>query len=603
MILSENITPEDIKRLDINGKYQLCAEIRSFLIDSIPKTGGHLASNLGTVELTVALHSVFSTPTDKIVFDVGHQSYTHKILTGRYKGFSSLRCADGISGFPRNTESEHDAFIGGHSSISISAALGIAKAMELEGKSGNVIAVIGDGALTGGQAFEGLNNVGKLSKNLIIVLNDNEMSISKNHGVVADYLTKMRSSKFYIDKKEAVKEFLSHSEVGKDISKSLGGTKDLIKFAFYQSNIFEALGLKYYGPVNGHQLEKLIEIFEIARDSNQPCIVHVKTKKGKGYVPAEENSGEYHGVSKKTVKKSSCLTYSEVMGRELYRLAALDERIFAVTAAMKYATGLQYIAKSFPERFADAGIAEQHALTFCCGLATQGIIPVFAVYSTFLQRCYDQIIHDASIEKKHIVLCVDRAGLVGEDGETHQGVFDVAMLSSIPDMVIYSPCDASSLRFCLNEAVYNNNGVVAVRYPRGYSIDEGRQDYSDYEHSGKNSDTLLISYGREANLIKGIANTDSLSLTKILPINEDIISIALSYKRIFFFEEGIKSGGIGEKLLCRLFSEGFRGDYEIVAVEDRFVKAADVEAQLSEFGLDRKSIEERVKNSGRKADI
>ncbi len=453
MLLSENLSSDYIKTLDIEQKKQLCTEIRQFLIESVPQTGGHLASNLGVVELTVALHSVFTTPEDKIVFDVGHQSYTHKIITGRYGRFSTLRSKGGISGFPRQSESEHDAFIGGHSSISVSAALGIAKAMELQGEKGSVIAVIGDGALTGGQAYEGLNNVSKLANNLIVVLNDNEMSISRSKGMVAEHLTKMRSSRSYFDKKEAVKEFLSHSEIGKDISRSLSGTKDLIKFAIYQSNIFESLGLKYYGPVNGHDLAKLIEVLEVAKLTNGPCIVHVKTKKGKGYRPAELNSGEYHGVAKRDRASLRSGTFSETAGLELLRLGETDRRICAVTAAMKYATGLEHFAKAYPERFFDVGIAEQHALTFSCGLASRGMIPVFAVYSTFLQRCFDQLVHDASIEKKHIVLLTDRAGFVGEDGETHQGLYDVPMLSMIPNTEIYSPFDAATLKACIERAV------------------------------------------------------------------------------------------------------------------------------------------------------
>lgn len=596
MLLNEGLSSQNIKKLSITEKKELCSEIRSFLLDNIPKTGGHLASNLGTVELTVALHSVFTTPEDKIVFDVGHQSYTHKIITGRLKEFTSLRSEGGISGFPRNEESEHDAFIGGHSSISISAALGIAKAMELKGDSGNVVAVIGDGALTGGQAFEGLNNVSKLSSNLIIVLNDNQMSISKNHGVIADYLTNMRSSKSYFEKKEAVKEILARSAIGKDISKSLSGTKDFIRFALYQSNIFESLGFKYLGPVNGHNIEKLIETLTVAKLTNEPCIVHVNTKKGKGYAPAEANSGEYHGVSKPVSSNMHTLSYSEVMGRELCRLAAQDDRICAVVAAMKYGTGLQHIAKNFPERFFDVGIAEQHALTFCCGLASQGLVPVFAVYSTFLQRCYDQIIHDASIEKKHIVLCVDRAGFIGEDGETHQGIFDVSMLTSIPGITVFSPSDASQLRLALNKAIYDYDGVVVVRYPKGYSVNKSIVMHSDFYYSGKLSDTLLISYGRISNDIASIENTDSLILNKIYPIEKEIIDISSQYDSVFFFEEGIKNGGIGEKLMCDLYSSGYKGSFSLNAVENEFVKSAETDSQLKKYGLDRESMILKVKH-------
>lgn len=599
MLLSDNISPEYIKSLDLAGKKQLCDEIRAFLIEKVSGTGGHLASNLGTVELTVALHSVFSTPDDKIVFDVGHQSYTHKIITGRYGSFGTLRSAGGISGFPRSTESEHDAFIGGHSSISVSAALGIAKAMKLEGKPGNVVAVIGDGALTGGEAYEGLNNIGHDMGNLIIVLNDNEMSISRSKGTVADYLTRMRSTRSYYDKKEAVKEFLSHSSVGKEISKSLSGTKDLVKFAIYQSNIFESLGLKYYGPVNGHDVGKLIEMLEIAKITGEPCIVHVKTKKGKGYKPAELNSGEYHGIPRRYSRSAGSRSFSEIAGRKLAGLAENDERICAVTAAMKYATGMEHMAQHFPERFFDVGIAEQHALTFSCGLASQGMLPVFAVYSTFLQRCCDQLLHDAAIEKKHIVLFIDRAGLVGEDGETHQGIYDVPMLTGVPGTEIWSPFDEATLSMCIEKAVNESEGIAAVRYPRGACPSGGPGEYRDIYYSGKTSDTLAVTYGRLAQNVSGIDGADTLTLLKIFPIPEEAAVTAARYKRVLFFEEGMKNGGIGEKFLYAIYERGFSGKYHITAL-DFPPAAADVETQLSEAGLDRESIVRAVNEENRK---
>lgn len=582
--------------MSVDELEQLSGEIRAFLIDNIPKTGGHLASNLGTVELTVALHKVFTTPQDKFVFDVGHQSYAHKLITGRYRDFSALRSENGISGFPRSTESKHDAFIGGHSSISISAALGIAKAMELRGEKGDVVAVIGDGALTGGEAYEGLNNVSKLSSNLIIVLNDNQMSISKNHGVIADYLAKMRSSKSYYDKKEAVKQFLDKSAVGKELSKSISGTKDLIKFAIYQSNIFESLGFKYLGPVDGHNLEKLIEVFTVARLADEPCIVHVKTKKGKGYAPAEENSGEYHGVTRRNPKTAHTLSYSEIMGRELCCIAKNDNRVCAVTAAMKYATGLQHFAKAFPKRFFDVGIAEQHALTFSCGLAAQGMIPVFAVYSTFLQRCFDQIIHDAAIEKKHIIICVDRAGFVGEDGETHQGLFDIPLLLSVPNVKIYTPIDASALRFSLHKAIGEDDGICVIRYPRAFSRELNRTGFSEFEYTGKTSSILLVSYGRLCENIVNHSGADSLCLNIVKPIPEKAVHIILEYEQVLFFEEGMKSGGMGERLLSELYAGGFKGSFRITAVGEEFVPAAEAETQLRKFKLDRKSIEKMVED-------
>jgi 1-deoxy-D-xylulose-5-phosphate synthase len=594
MLLTDDITPELVRSLDTAGKKQLCEEIREFLIENVSGSGGHLASNLGTVELTVALHSVFSTPGDKIVFDVGHQSYTHKLLTGRCGSFSKLRSAGGISGFPRNSESEHDAFIGGHSSISVSAALGIAKAMQLKGEDGNVVAVIGDGALTGGEAYEGLNNIDKSAKNLIVVLNDNEMSISRSKGTVADYLTRMRSSRSYYDKKEAVKEFLSHSKVGKEISKSVSGTKDLVKFAIYQSNIFESLGLKYYGPVNGHDIAKLIEILEIAKITNEPCIVHIKTKKGKGYKPAELNSGEYHGISRGNRTGLRSRSFSELAGHMLLRLAEKDERICAVTAAMKYATGLEHIAKAYPGRFFDVGIAEQHALTFCCGLASQGMLPVFAVYSTFLQRCFDQLVHDASIEKKHIVLFVDRAGFVGEDGETHHGIYDVPMLTAVPGCEIWSPFDESTLDMCIEKAV-QSDGIAAVRYPRGLCPEGVGAEYGDCYLSGSGGDTLIVTYGRISLDAQSVEEADTLTLLKIWPIPGEAVETALGYKRVFFFEEGMRNGGIAEKFMCRLYERGFSGEYHITAIE-KPAPAADTDTQLAEAGLDAKHIASQIKN-------
>ena len=456
MILSSEISPQKVKELSLSEKEQLCSEIRAYIIKTVYKNGGHLASSLGTVELCVALHSVFSTPEDKIIFDVGHQSYAHKIITGRYSEFSELRCENGISGFPRPDESSHDAFIAGHASTSISAALGIAKAMEIKGDDHYVVSVIGDGALTGGEAYEGLNNASKIKSNFIVILNDNEMSISKNQGAVASYLAQMCSSTKYFETKKKVKAALSKTAVGRELSKSVSGTKELVKFAIFQSNIFENLGYKYLGPINGNNLSELLEVLNVAKQLQEPCIIHIKTKKGKGYKPAEENSGEYHGVSKLQTNAAGerKTGYSEVMGKYLLELAGNDEKICGITAAMKYATGLQFFAKAYKPRFFDVGIAEEHAVTFAGGLASQGMLPVVCIYSTFLQRCYDQILHDLAIEKEHVVFAIDRAGMVGEDGETHQGLFDVSMLSSIPGTEIYSPSNDAELKASMYKAMY-----------------------------------------------------------------------------------------------------------------------------------------------------
>ena len=596
MILSSDISPEYVKKLSLDEKKQLASEIRLFLIESVSKTGGHLASNLGTVELCIALHTVFSTPEDKIVFDVGHQSYVHKMLTGRIARFHELRSEGGISGFPRPCESEHDAFIGGHASTSVSAALGIAKAMELSGDNHSVVSVLGDGALTGGEVYEGLNNGGKLRRNFIVILNDNEMSISKNQGAVANYLTQMRSSTRYFDTKTKVKTILSKSTIGRELSKSVIGTKELVKFAIYQSNIFENLGYKYLGPIDGHNISELIEALTVARKINGPCIIHIKTKKGKGYYPAEQNSGEYHGLPKlkSTVSRE---TNSDVFGKQLAKLAAGDEKICAITAAMKYGTGLQHFSKQYKERFFDVGIAEGHAMTFACGLASQGFRPVFAVYSTFLQRSFDQLIHDAAIESYHVVLAVDRAGIVGEDGETHQGLFDVAMLSSVPNTAVYSPSTKSELMWSLEKCLYKEKGIAAVRYARGEALTDINQTEPvfNFKLRKSSSEKLVITYGKISRSALQLKGCDVLQLVKIWPIPEKAISAALGYKEIYFFEEGIKQGGIGEKMLCELVEHGFSGKYRITAVDGRFVTFGDTEDMLERFQLSRSGMEKVIR--------
>lgn len=597
LILSEKINADAVKKLTLEEKQQLADEIRSYIIETITRTGGHLSSSLGAVELCIALHSVFSTPDDKIVFDVGHQAYAHKILTGRMEEFENVRTKGGISGFPRPSESPHDAFIGGHASISVSAAAGIAKAMQLSGDEHYVVSVIGDGALTGGEAYEGLNNAARLKRNFIVILNDNEMSISKSQGAVAAYLTQMRSSTKYFDTKTKIKDLLSKTAVGRELSKSVSGTKELVKFAIYQSNIFENLGYKYLGPVNGHSISELIEVLNVAKKMDCPCIIHIKTLKGKGYVPAELNSGAYHGVSK-TTGLDARMTYSDIFGRTIAAYMKKDEKICAISAAMKYGTGLQYASKLFKDRFFDVGISEEHAVTFAAGLASQGKIPVFAVYSTFLQRCYDQLLHDTAIENYHIVLGVDRAGVVGEDGETHQGLFDVSMLSSIPRASIYSPSNSAELKYSLKKAIYDEKGIAAVRYPRGDAQACEEKCGYDYKINERDSDTLIVSYGRVANNAEQAAqnlSVSSLRMVKIFPIPEKAVEVAKKYKKIFFFEEAIKSGGIGEKFLLKLSESGFKGDYCVHAIDNCFVKAGDADDMLDELGFSTEKITLKVK--------
>lgn len=595
MLLNKNISAEYIKSLSLEERRRLCKELRAFLVRTVTETGGHLASNLGTVELTVALHSVFTTPEDKIVFDVGHQSYVHKIITGRAQKMNMLRCENGISGFPRCDESVHDSFIGGHSGISISAALGIAEAMKLNGDDHSVVAVIGDGAFTGGEAYEGINNAGKTDCNLIVVLNENEMSISKNTGAFALYLAQIRSSQKYYRTKKSVESILQKTPVvGKGIGKAAEKAKKMLRAVLYNGNLFEDLGFKYLGPIDGHNLEELTEALTVAKLMKRPCLVHIYTKKGKGYPPAESNSGEYHGIPPKNQLCTNAVTFTERFGRKLCDMARNDESICAVTAAMKYGTGLQYFAKEFPARFFDVGIAEQHAVTFCAGLASMGKIPVFAVYSSFLQRSFDQLVHDCAIERRHIVLGIDRAGFVGEDGETHHGMFDVQMLSCIPSATIYSPADGTELEQCLEKAVYEDKGIAAVRYPRGAQEYGTTAPYSDIKHFSTGKSQLIFTYGRiTAEALKLKQYCDILQAVKIFPISEEIIDICKKYDEIYMFEEAQKSGGICEKLAALLQNSGYKGKLTVTAAEG-FMPQAKAERQLALQGLDSEGMKKVV---------
>ena len=466
--------PADLKKLSTAQCEELCGDIRKILIDTVSKNGGHLASNLGTVELTMAIHRVFESPKDKIVWDVGHQAYTHKILTGRLKEFKTLRQENGISGFCRPDESVHDAFISGHSSTSVSAALGIATAMKLSGdKTHHAIAVVGDGASTGGELYEGLNNAGKSDTNIIVILNYNEMSISKNVGGMAKYLSSMRTKESYQRTKGRVEKMLDKTPViGKPVKNAVRNSKNAVKNMILHSTMFEDLGFHYIGPIDGHNLEELEQGLMAAKAVNKPVFVHVNTIKGKGYAPAEANPGEFHGVGSFEIKTGNpdvvlSDSFSSIMGKELCEMGEKNKRLCAVTAAMKYGTGLQYFAKRFPERFFDVGIAEEHAVTFCAGLASMNYVPVFAVYSTFLQRGYDQLLHDVCLQKLPVVFGIDRAGLVGADGETHQGVYDIAYFSTLPRGIkLFSPSSTNELCAMLDYAL-TLDMPCAIRYNRG----------------------------------------------------------------------------------------------------------------------------------------
>lgn len=611
--LEELDLPKDLKKLSLSQCSALCKEIRNILISTVSATGGHLASNLGAVELTMAIHRNFNSPDDKIVWDVGHQAYTHKILTGRLNRFSTLRQEGGISGFPKPEESVHDTFISGHSSTSVSVACGIAEAMKLQGKNNYTIAVIGDGAMTGGMFYEAMNNCGRdRQSNLIVILNDNNMSISKSVGSLSKYLTSLRNTEKYLHTKRAVERGLGKIPiVGNSVAKGIKNVKDSVKSNILEhSTLFEDMGFIYLGPVNGHSLSELEEVIHMAKSYHKPVFIHVKTVKGKGYMPAEQNPGEYHGISKFDIatgnpEVSAADSYSIVFGKELVRLADKDDKICAITAAMKYGTGLQFFHFKYPDRFFDVGIAEQHAVTFAGGLASMGMIPVFAVYSTFLQRAYDQLVHDVAIGKLHIVLGIDRAGIVGEDGETHQGLLDVPMLTTIPNTVIYSPSCYSEMKMCMKKAIYNETGLAAVRYPRGSEKVEFSEYHLTTEHlyiREDNSDTLIITYGRLYNeaykaqqrLKKDGISCDILKLTKIYPLENDLGHDISKYKRIVFFEESMGEGSISEKIGDVLSELGYCGDYSRVTAEG-FVKQASVRSCLEKLGLTREKMAEYIR--------
>ena len=601
-ILRDVNSPDDIKKLNSDEINLLCDELRNEIIEVVSKNGGHLASSLGAVELTVALHRVFSSPKDAIIFDVGHQSYAHKLLTGRKESFATLRQENGISGFMRPAESEHDPFVTGHSSNSISAAYGIYKAKSMLG-GGTAIAVIGDGAMTGGMAYEALNNAGDKKGNFIVVLNDNKMSISRNVGAMPRAFTKMRNRKGYHKMKFAISTFLLKIPlIGKPVHNFIFSIKELFKRIVYKNNIFTSLGFNYLGPVSGHDIEAMEQLFTIAKSYNRPTLVHVVTTKGKGYAYAENSPKDYHGVSSFDIDKGkdsvSIKTYSDIAGETLCELAASDKKICAITAAMTEGTGLKTFATKYKSRFFDVGIAEQHAVTFAAGLASGGMVPYFAVYSTFLQRGYDQVLHDAAIANVPIKLLVDRAGIVGDDGESHQGVFDVAYLSTIPNVNIYSPCYYNELKKLITDTSTKKE-LSVIRYPRGCENKNFDGEISgDCTVLSHNGDKAIITYGRIfSNAVeaqKSLENTDVIKLNRIYPIGEEVINLLSRYKEIYFFEEGILSGGIAEHIACRLLKKDFKGKYCVNAINDEFVGASTIQAALKKYKLDTESMIEIV---------
>lgn len=584
MVKLEDIhSPEDVKKLNTQDLPELCAQLRQRMIETVSANGGHLASNLGTVELTVALHRVFTTPEDTIVWDVGHQCYAHKLLTGRYEAFSGLRRKGGISGFPQPEESAHDAFITGHSSTAISAANGIAKAKTLRGDTSYTIAVLGDGAMTGGLAYEGLSNAGRCDDRLLVILNDNKMSISQNVGFVARYLAHLRSKVRYVHGKQRLTRRLARIPmVGRPINSLLSNIKQWMKLTiFSQTSIFENMGFHYMGPVDGHELEDLSEALLAARSINKPVLLHVATVKGKGYPVAEKKPDIYHGIGRFDPVTGQATgggdSFSAHFGRELCTLAAEDSRIVGITAAMTKGTCLDGFAGQFPQRFFDTGIAEAHAVTFASGLACGGVLPVFAVYSTFLQRSFDQLVNDTSIMNNHIVLAIDRAGIVPEDGETHQGIYDVAMLRAMPNTTVFAPANYRELSIHLRQALYDTQGIAAVRYPKGSEhplLADMEPSYGPYTYLPDGQDTLLITYGRVLGDVLAVGRqrqeagqpTAVLKLNCIHPIDEEILPIIRQFKQVYFFEEATRCGGVGEALGSQLMAAGYTGQYAVLAI-------------------------------------
>ena len=613
MILEKINKPNDIKQLSPIEYNQLADEIRRFLIEKIGKTGGHLASNLGVVELTMALHLAFNLPQDKLIWDVGHQSYTHKILTGRKNQFDQLRKFGGMSGFPKRNESHFDAFDTGHSSTSISAGLGLVKARDLKNEHYSVVSVIGDGALTGGMAYEALNNASSLKTNFIIVLNDNTMSIAKNVGGVPHMLSNIRSSDSYYDLKENVTNTLYKLPGGDHIVERIKKTKSNLKQIILPGQMFECMGISYLGPVNGHDIEKLIKVFHVAKRINGAVIIHVVTHKGHGYKPAERNPAKFHGigpfdiVTGKELKSSDKPTYSDVFSEKICQLAKKDKSIVAVTAAMPDGTGLNKFSKWFPDRFFDVGIAEEHAVTFSAGMAAGGLKPVFAVYSSFLQRAYDQILHDVCIQHLHVVFAIDRAGLVGSDGETHQGIFDLSYLSSIPNMHIMAPKNKWELSDMLKFAI-DFQGPIALRYPRGEAFDGLREHREPIilgmgEWIYHEKDIVLVAVGsmvktalavREALQLKGYA-CSIINARFVKPIDTEILNEAVKdHSLIVTMEENVASGGFGEKVREYLDESGYQGSLLTISIPDEYVEHGNVDILREEVGIDAYSIQRRI---------
>lgn len=610
MVLDKIRKENDIKKLDEEQLKELADEIRQFLIEKISRTGGHLASNLGVVELTMALHLTLNFPEDKLIWDVGHQSYTHKLLTGRKDGFDDLRKYGGMSGFPKRKESPCDAFDTGHSSTSISAGLGYVAARELLGEEHSVVSVIGDGSLTGGMAYEALNNASRLKSNFIIVLNDNNMSISENVGGMSKYLNGLRTAQAYTELKKGVEDTLKRIPGrGDRIVSQIRKTKSGIKQLFVPGMFFEDMDITYLGPVDGHDIRKLVKVLREAKRVDHAVLVHVITKKGKGYAPAEENPAKFHGLGPFDIETGEPKeaggpdSYTQVFSKVLLDIAKRDEKVAAITAAMADGTGLTAFAKRFPQRFFDVGIAEEHAMTFAAGLAAGGMKPVFAVYSSFLQRAYDQALHDVCLQDLPVVIAVDRAGLVGSDGETHQGVFDLSFLTTIPNMTVISPKNrwemADMLRFAMDF-----RHPVAIRYPRGAAYEGMRQfrapiEYGKSEVIYEEEDIAIIFVGHMAELAESVRrslkatgyNCSLINARFVKPFDEKLLEeLAKDHELFVTIEENVITGGFGEQVMDYVSRAALDVQVRNIGISDEYVEHGNVEVLRKEVGLDRDTI-------------
>ncbi|EID84993.1 1-deoxy-D-xylulose-5-phosphate synthase [Treponema sp. JC4] len=628
MLLPDIKSPADIKDFSQKELTQLAKECRKTIIDVVGKNGGHLASNLGVVELTIALHRVFNSPRDAIIWDVSHQCYTHKLLTGRYNQFSTIRTRGGLSGFTNTEESEHDFFINGHSSTSISSALGLLTARRISGQEGKVIAVIGDGALTGGMAFEGLSHAGQLCNDLIVVLNDNQMSIDHNTGALSRYLSRMTSSFRYQSFRNNIDKIVNHIPfINRLLRKMIFRFKRAVKALFYTNNLFVELGFEYTGPIDGHNEKELEKVFRRVSRLHQPVVVHVITKKGKGYSPAENKPDVFHGIgpfqtSDGTVEKFDTTSFTEAFGNMIVEAAENNKKIAAITAAMAKGTGLTAFSHRFPDRFFDVGIAEEHAVTFAGGLAAGGMIPVVCIYSTFIQRAVDQLIHDVSLQNLHVIFMLDRAGAVPNDGVTHQGCFDIALFRPVPNLQILSPCSENDLRLCFDYAL-NNKGAFVIRYPKlscpteieefSSPVQAGKgifvpctefvvENITEKELLSRKKKVLIVTTGgmysevqkavRSIILSGGYA--DILILRFIKPFDEEAFAeMAKAYSGVVFVEDGVKTGGISEHL-AGLLSENKYNKTRILAFEDKYYSHGSRSDVLEMAGLSVKDIENAV---------